>query len=170
MTLDVQIRDVIKADIPKLNIVVNSVVSDRVFLAFTTPFTLSETEEFVLNNIEKGFPNVVAVLGKQVIGWCDIVAKKPYEFSHVGLLGMGFVECNRGKGVGKRLILSALERAHLFGFEKVELDVYHNNHQAKALYTKVGFEIEGVKKRTRKIDGMYQDAIIMGKFITNKDT
>ena len=53
-------------------------------------------------------------------------------------------------------------RARQGGLEKVELEVYASNRSAKALYEKLGFEVEGIRKRARKLDGAYEDVILMG--------
>ena len=87
-----------------------------------------------------------------------------YEgFAHCGVLGIGVHPQYRGKGIGQRLLTEALwRRARQGGLEKVELEVYASNRSAKALYEKLGFEVEGIRKRARKLDGAYEDVILMG--------
>jgi len=47
------------------------------------------------------------------------------------------------------------------GLTRVELEVFASNTAAISLYTKCGFEREGVKRRARYIDGKYDDIILM---------
>ncbi|MEP6757424.1 MAG: GNAT family N-acetyltransferase, partial [Chthonomonadales bacterium] len=100
-----------------------------------------------------------------VIGWCDIVPKKMEGFRHIGTLGMGIKEGYRGQGIGSRLMESTLNRAKEIGLERVELDAFATNTNAIALYKKFGFEVEGVKKAARKLDGIVEDNICMAKLL-----
>jgi Acetyltransferases, including N-acetylases of ribosomal proteins len=46
---------------------------------------------------------------------------------------------------------------------RLELTVMVHNERAIALYKKMGFEIEGTKKRSMRIDGQYVDEYYMAK-------
>ena len=52
-----------------------------------------------------------------------------------------------------------------FGLEKVELEVYSDNDAAVSMYEKAGFEIEGKRLKTRRIETGYQDSTLMGRFL-----
>ncbi|HLE12815.1 MAG TPA: GNAT family protein [Bacteriovoracaceae bacterium] len=50
--------------------------------------------------------------------------------------------------------------------EKIGLSVHANNDRAIALYKKLGFEIEGIKKRDLKYgDDQYIDTVVMARFV-----
>jgi RimJ/RimL family protein N-acetyltransferase len=49
--------------------------------------------------------------------------------------------------------------------ERIELGVFASNIPAIKLYEKAGFVVEGVKKKARKLDGVYDDMIQMALFI-----
>ena len=49
------------------------------------------------------------------------------------------------------------------GIERVELTVYVSNKRAIRLYESVGFVREGVKRKGRKLDGVYEDVLMMAK-------
>jgi hypothetical protein len=72
----------------------------------------------------------------------------------------------RGKGLGRQLILAAVDAARERGFERIELDVVASNERARALYAQVGFVEEGVRRRARKFDGQYDDDVIMALLLT----
>lgn len=74
---------------------------------------------------------------------------------------MGVLKEYRGQGIGERLAQTALERARAIGLERVELDVYASNAAAIRLYEKLGFVVEGVHRRARKLDGQYDDLVSM---------
>lgn len=57
-----------------------------------------------------------------------------------GLFGIGTVETERGKGYGRRTILSALKWAKLRGARQAWLQVGADNEAALSLYRSLGFE------------------------------
>jgi RimJ/RimL family protein N-acetyltransferase len=67
----------------------------------------------------------------------------------------------RGTGLGRRLMQAAIEAARRQGMERIELEVFASNTRAIALYERLGFVREGLKRRVRKIDGRYDDDVMM---------
>ena len=135
---------------------------ERRYLAFLEAPPLEATRAFILDIIEQGYPQFVALSGGEVIGWCDVTPKPRPIYAHNGVLGMGLLPQFRGRGIGKRLIAQALAAAQDFGLQRVELTVRENNVNAIALYKKVGFEIEGVQREAILVDGSYENLILMG--------
>lgn len=45
--------------------------------------------------------------------------------------------------------------------ERAELEVFASNRPAIALYEAAGFVHEGVKRRARKLEGVYDDIVLM---------
>ncbi len=86
-------------------------------------------------------------------------------FRHAGRMGMGVLPDYRGAGLGRRLLTETLEAARAIGIERVELEVFASNEAAIALYGRLGFVVEGIKKRARKLDGKYDDDLIMALFL-----
>ncbi len=74
---------------------------------------------------------------------------------------MGIIPAYRGRGLGKRLLLAALNQARASGFICVELSVHADNTRAMALYEKIGFIREGVQRRSVLIDGRFIDTVNM---------
>jgi ribosomal protein S18 acetylase RimI-like enzyme len=69
----------------------------------------------------------------------------------------------RGKGIGKSLLLSLIEKAtsECEGLEQIHLTVVSNNEPAKRLYTSLGFEVYGVEPHALKFGGHYLDEDLM---------
>ena len=101
----------------------------------------------------------------EVVGWCDIMRNRIEGFRHAGRMGMGVLPAYRGAGLGQRLLVETLDGARAIGIERVELEVFASNASAIALYRKLGFVVEGTKKRARKLDGNYDDDVIMALFL-----
>ena len=51
--------------------------------------------------------------------------------------------------------------AKAFGFHRVELTVREDNTNAIALYKQIGFAKEGVQRDAVRVDGVYEDLILM---------
>jgi RimJ/RimL family protein N-acetyltransferase len=147
--------------IPSFQRAVAEVSAERLFLATFEGFSVESTRQFVESNRAKGMPNLVAVCGDTVIGWCDVSSYDKITMRHCGVLGMGVLQAYRGKGVGKALITMALEAANAAGLTRVELIVRDGNAAAVALYKAVGFQLEGVQRRACLVDGVYFDHIMM---------
>lgn len=96
-----------------------------------------------------------------VVGWCDVVPNAREGFRHSGQLGMGVASNARGVGLGRRLATAAIEGAWARGLERVELEVFASNERALGLYRSLGFAVEGMRRRARKLDGVYDDNVLM---------
>ncbi len=145
---------------------VDLVAKERKYLASTSGFPLETTKSFVESIIDNNFAQYFAIQNGNVVGWCDVLPK-PFEgLNHVGTLGMGVLSKYRGKGIGKQLLQTAIHHAHTKNsIEKVELEVFSSNTSAVELYKKYGFVIEGERVKARKLDGQYDNILLMGKFI-----
>jgi RimJ/RimL family protein N-acetyltransferase len=120
---------------------------------------------YVLSNIEKEIPQFVAMKENEVIGWCDITPMRREGFRHCGELGMSVRDGFRRLGVGTRFVEQMIQEAKEQGVERVELEVFGSNIPAIRLYEKMSFTVEGVKKKARKLDGVYDDLVVMAMFI-----
>ena len=143
----------------------DSVARERRFLASAAAPPLDSAREFVLSNIEKDIPQFVALLGEEVIGWCDVSPMRGEWFAHCGRLGMGVHQDFRGQGIGTQLLAQTMQKSRDKGLERIELEVYGSNESAIRFYEKAGFVVEGVKKKARKLDGEYDDLVQMAVFI-----
>lgn len=162
--LDVVIRPIEYRDIPGFHAAVGAVAAERQFLARTSAFPIEQTAVFIAGNLAHGHPQFVADVGGNVVGWCDIFPSPREVSQHVGVLGMGLLPPWRGQGLGRRLIETALAAA-VGRFEQVDLDVYGQNTRAIALYRRVGFIEQGRKRGGRKLDGAYDDIVLMTRFL-----
>lgn len=158
----VRVVPITEDDVRPFHAAVDSVARERRFLAGVEAFPLADTQRFVLDNIARGNPQVVAWDSNALVGWCDIVPVNPFPgFGHSGRLGMGVIASHRGRGIGRALLAAALQRAPGAGFRRVELEVYSGNEPALALYRGQGFQVEGIKREARILDGRVEDLIGM---------
>ena len=80
-------------------------------------------------------------------------------------LAIAILQEHTGKGYGTKLMNTLEKQAVENGINRLELEVSEKNKGAISLYQKIGFEIEGVKRRAFLVNGNYEDELIMGKII-----
>jgi ribosomal protein S18 acetylase RimI-like enzyme len=164
----ITIRSIRETDATAFHSILGSVCRERRYLATVEGPPLENVAKFVAENVQKGYPQFVADDGGPIIGWCDAIPGDGGR-THIGGLGMGVLKEHRGKGIGQRLLEVTIEGARAMGLEKIELSVYSSNLPAIALYRKAGFEEEGLKKRGRLVDGIYDDVVLMALHLTGRD-
>lgn len=138
-----------------------SVARERVHLASLVAPSLEAIREFTVKAAEGRNIRMFAVDGSHVVGWCDVFIGQKPGFEHAGNLGMGVLKSYRRQGLGYRLVRAAIDLVRDEDLTRIELEVFASNTAAISLYTKCGFEREGVKRRARYIDGKYDDIILM---------
>ena len=144
-----------------LHACLDSVARERKYLGFTQAAPIEETRKSLVEDMERGVIRLIALDDSKVVGWCHIRPDRWEGFTHAGWLGMAVLKEYRGQGIGSALLQQALTEARNRGMERVELSVFASNLTAIHLYEKFRFEIEGRKKRARKLDGAYDDIIVM---------
>jgi ribosomal protein S18 acetylase RimI-like enzyme len=157
----VQIRSISQEDIKSFHACLDTVARERKYLGFLNAPTLEKTSEWLKEAMKQGEIRLVATNNSQIVGWCDIETNTREGFRHVGKLGMGILEDYRGQGLGRALLEAALVAARDRKRECVELEVYASNLVAIRLYEKHGFQLEGRKQKARKLDGAYDDILVM---------
>ena len=137
------------------------VARERRFLAFTEAPPWESSRAFYEHIVANGLCQVVAVEGGQVVGWCDILPGAGQTRAHVGTLGIGLIPAARHRGVGARLMRAAIDGAWDRGLTRIELSVRADNANARALYERLGFAAEGIRRRSVRVDGEYHDSLAM---------
>jgi RimJ/RimL family protein N-acetyltransferase len=161
----VQIRPVRESDAPSLCAAVAAVAAEKWYLATVDGFSIEQTSAFVNHIVANSLPQVIAVAGERVLGFCDILPNPAKGFTHVGRLGMGVRREWRQQGIGRKLLTACLPLARNTGIEKVELEVFADNLGAMRLYQSFGFTDEGARIRGRKLEGRYQDVKLMALWL-----
>jgi ribosomal protein S18 acetylase RimI-like enzyme len=137
------------------------VAREKRFLAFTQAPLFEESLAFYRRIIAGDLCQFVALDGKSVVGWCDILPAHGEARSHVGHLGIGLIPKARHKGLGAKLLESTIAKARTKGLTRIELTVRADNTNAKALYERFGFVVEAVQQRSIRVDGQYHDSYAM---------
>jgi RimJ/RimL family protein N-acetyltransferase len=107
----------------------------------------------------------VAETAEGVIGRLSIARDGNPISHHVAELGLMVAASARQRGIGTALMEAAVKWARDSGVTKVELHVFPHNEPAIALYLKLGFSKEGLRRRHYRIAGHYVDAILMALYL-----
>lgn len=157
----VTIRQISQADIEAFHSCLDSVARERKYLGFTQAAPIEEIRNSFVEDMERHVIRLIAIDDSQIVGWCHIKSGRWEGFTHASWLGMGVLKEYRGQGIGSALLHRALAEARNRGIERVELEVYASNLAAIHLYEKFNFQTEGQKRRARKLDGSYDDILMM---------
>jgi putative acetyltransferase len=83
---------------------------------------------------------------------------------HAMCLGMQVQPAWQRRGVGSTLLRALCDYAdNWLGVLRLELEVYADNHRARALYRRFGFVQEGVHRCHAMRDGVYVDSLSMAR-------
>jgi RimJ/RimL family protein N-acetyltransferase len=158
------IRPILESDIAAFRDAVGVVRAERKYILPGPPGSLAATQAFVMGNIASGVPHWIVEEAGRLVGWCDITRAPDNEaFRHVGRMGMGLLPEARGRGFGEKLLRAAMDAGWAFGFTRIQLEVFATNARAIALYRKLGFVDEGVRRAALCIDGVYIDEVMMAQ-------
>lgn len=121
---------------------------------FAHPWSKESLEEY-LNNPNAYF--YTAVSGDNVLGYIGtyIVADESY------VTNVAVTESARGRGIGKALVMRALENSKGNGASFLSLEVRLSNTPAISLYKSCGFESDGIRPKFYR--DPEDDALIMTK-------
>jgi putative acetyltransferase len=139
----------------------DAVAKERRYLAQIEALPLERIQGFVAESVASDAVQFVAIDGEQVVGWADIFPAWAHAVAHCGTLGMGVLSGHRGQGLGKLLLQACITKAWSKGITRIVLEARADNARAIALYERLGFKHEAVKRHALRFDGVYFDAVQM---------
>ena len=169
--IKVLFRDAVKEDLEGIWKNFNSIVRDGIYIPIKTEVTSEfEKSNWLMNHeIEKNIVTVAVDITDNnkenfIIGQCVIEHLTWEAADHVGELGIIINEKYRDIKIGKELMLQAIQKA-IGLFKKINLAVFHDNHNAIHLYEKIGFKKVGLRPKQYFLKDKYYDEILMDYFI-----
>ena len=165
-----QIRPLEPADFPAYHALCTQLDEETIFRLYEPderPNSLEthqkETERFLASS-----QNIILVAEKQpgvLVGYLQAIGREPKRIRHVISVNIGILQAYTGKGIGGRLFSALEEWAKGRGVRRIDLTVMENNAPAQKLYHRLGFEVEGIKRRSMRIENEYVDEIYMSKWL-----
>ena len=141
--------------------VLDMVAREKRYLALFQAPAVEEAFAFFHKIVEHDLCQLLALEDGAVVGWCDILPKSGQACAHVGTLGIGLRPSARHRGIGSLLLAATIARAWAKGLSRIELSVRVDNINAKALYERFGFIVEGVNRQDFCVDGAFFDSYSM---------
>lgn len=103
--------------------------------------------------------------GEKIVGYLMANRGATKRNRHSAYIVTGILSDYQGQKIGSRFFEKLIEWAIRNEVTRLELTVVCVNERAVSLYKKYGFEIEGVKRNSLKIDGVYADEFYMSKIL-----
>jgi RimJ/RimL family protein N-acetyltransferase len=129
--------------------------------------TTVEEERIIIKNALASHNSMIFVAEKdgQVIGCLGAQGGKVKRARHRIYITIGILQQYTNQGIGTRLFQEMEKWARENKFRRLELTTMTHNKAGFALYKKMGFEIEGIKKCSFIMDGCEIDEFYMAKII-----
>ena len=139
----------------------DEVAREKKYLAQIEALPLERIKAFVSESVATDTVQYFALEGERVVGWADVFPAWAHAVSHCGSLGMGVLSAYRGQGLGRQLLQACIEKAWSKGITRIELEARADNAAAIALYEKLGFKHEALKRNAMRFSGQYFDSVQM---------
>ena len=104
--------------------------------------TADPSENLVKEYLKRGFCYITEEKD-QVIG---VYVLLPTKEASIELVNLAIAEIYQGKGLGKKLVMHAVEEARKLGYKKMEVGTGNSSIGQLALYQKCGFRITHIDK------------------------
>jgi RimJ/RimL family protein N-acetyltransferase len=107
----------------------------------------------------------VAEEDNHLVGYVAAFGGSYQRNRHCAYLVAGILRSHAGQGLGTRLFQEVDAWAQRQGLRRLELTVMTHNLAGLALYRKMGFEVEGVKRNSLMVGNEPVDEFYMGKLL-----
>lgn len=160
------IRKAVPADAFQLAVLMKHVEESN-FMLFEPGERKTTAEQLEKRLAAAGEESVVLVAEEEseLTGYLFAMGEGVKRKRHSVYVALGIRQNERGKGRGTQLFLALEEWAKETALHRIELTVLEHNLAAIALYEKMGFEVEGVKRDSLWIDGSYANELHMSKLL-----
>ncbi|SAL54034.1 GNAT family N-acetyltransferase [Caballeronia telluris] len=157
-------RDATLDDLPAIVAIYNSTVPSRQVTADLDPVTVESRVAWFHAHGPHARPLWVVEEGGEIVAWLsfsDFYGRPAY--SRTAEVSIYLDESARGKGLGKKLLQAALEKAPELQIDTVLGFVFGHNVPSVKLFQAFGFEAWGTLPRVAALDGVERDLVILGR-------
>jgi RimJ/RimL family protein N-acetyltransferase len=120
------------------------------------------------------YPNAAVIVAERgdgaLVGRLSVARDTHPASAHVADIGLLVAKEARRHGVGKALLVAAVDWARRSGIRKLELHVFPWNRPAIGLYEEFGFQKEGYRKAHYRRSGEDVDAVLMAYEVSESHT
>ena len=155
-----------EVDIPFMTSIYNQGVEDKLATLETKLRNDVDTEKWLLERNQRHKVIVIEDLNKKIVGWASLNLFSPREcYQGVADMSVYVERGQRGKGIGKKLLVELIKIAGEQDFYKIVLNTMNENKSAQKLYSSLGFTVVGIYKNHGRKEGRLIDIVVMEKHI-----
>ena len=103
--------------------------------------------------------------GPDAVGEAVVIGGDFSRNRYTATVGVGVLAAHAAQGVGRALMHEIESFARERRLHRLELTVMAHNSRARALYAKMGYVEEGVKRGSLFVDGAFVDEVMMAKVL-----
>ncbi|GGE41097.1 GCN5 family N-acetyltransferase [Pullulanibacillus camelliae] len=131
--------------------------------------TIDEQKEALQSIVEDTSKHlIVAEDGETLVGFVMVIGNGLKRISHRAAIVIGILSAYQGKGLGRKLLAAAEKKAKESGVHRLELTVMAQNKRALWLYSRSGFNVEGIRRKAIKLEESFMDEFYMSKMISTE--
>jgi RimJ/RimL family protein N-acetyltransferase len=150
----------------KLNKTLDSETIFRLYEPDENHIQVEEQRENISRILKTNVSTIlVAEENGKLIGYLSAIGREAGRVRHCVHIAIGILQTHCGKGIGTRLFEELEKWARKNNIHRLELTVMDNNPRGQALYKKMGFEVEGIKRHSLLVDGQFINDIYMSKLL-----
>ena len=129
--------------------------------------TTIEKQAEIIKEFSKSNTRVLFVAreGEQIVGFLGGTSGSANRERYTIHIAMGVLTSYWSKSIGTQLLQTMFSWSTANHFHRIELTVMEANKRAKSLYEKSGFDVEGVRKNSLKVNGNFISEFYMAKLI-----
>jgi L-amino acid N-acyltransferase YncA len=158
------VRDAIRADLPAIVAIYNAAIPGRLATADTEPITVESRTAWFEQHGPTSRPLWVAEEDGAIGGWLSFSAfyGRP-AYRATAELSVYVAPTHQRRGIARRLVAEALERAPSLGLATLLGFVFGHNAPSLELFAGFGFARWGRLPRVAVLDGVERDLVIVGR-------
>jgi L-amino acid N-acyltransferase YncA len=157
----VNIRKARKSDLPAITEIYNEAIANTTATFDTAPKTAKEQREWFEHHGSK-YPIIVAEQEGRVVGWAALSQwSDRCAYSGTAEISLYVQEASQGRGIGRRLVVSAVAAGREAGLHSIIARIAEGNPASIHLHESMGFEHVGVMREVGRKFGRLLDVHVM---------
>ena len=163
---EMKIRDAGQADLPAIVDIYNAAIATRLSTAQLEPVTLESRRRWLTEHSPEQYPFWVLEFEGRVVGWLTFKAfQTRAAYRGTAELSVYVHPDLRRRGVARRLMSEAIERAPAMKLSALIGLIFAHNDASLKLFEQFGFERWGLLPRIANLDGIERDLAILGRHV-----
>jgi RimJ/RimL family protein N-acetyltransferase len=128
--------------------------------------TLEEQTRYIKQHLDEQHSTILLAEHEQrLVGYLSATGASLQRIRHTVYIVIGILQAFTGQGIGTQLFVQLEQWARQQQIHRLELTVMTNNQAGIALYKKMGFTIEGLRKDACVVNNTYVDEYYMAKLL-----